>query len=70
MKTNGLLKTMHKEIQSNRIFARLDRIEDKTGKMAHEIPELTENLKRWQDGKLSGVYFLEQLNKFLDEMEA
>ena len=70
METNGLLKTMHKEIQTNRIFARLDRIEDKAGKMVHEIPELAENLKRWQDGKLSGVYFLEQLNKFLDEMEA
>lgn len=58
----------HKEIQTNRIFKTLDRIEDKTGKMAHEIPELAENLKRWQDGKLNGIYFLEQLNKFLDEL--
>ncbi len=63
------LKTMHKEIQTNRIFARLERIEDKTGKMAHEMPEIAPKLKAWQDGKFNGIYFLEFLNKFLDQME-
>lgn len=57
----------HKQIATNRIFKTLDRIESKLGKMAHEIPAIAPNLKAWQDGNINGIYFLEFLNKFLDE---
>ena len=49
------------------IFRMLDRIEDKIGVMAHEIPEIAEQLRKWQDGKLPTSYFKEQLNKYWDD---
>jgi hypothetical protein len=50
------------------IFHRLDRIEDITGKMIHEIPELADKLKSWQDGDLNDIYFYETLNKYWDSL--
>lgn len=58
----------HKQIATNRIFKTLDRIENKLGKMAHEISAIAPKLKAWQDGKLNGIYFLEFLNKFWDDL--
>lgn len=60
----------HKAINTNRIFKSLDLIENKTKKMAHEIPAISSELKRWQDGQLNGIYFLEFLTKFLDQLAA
>lgn len=54
-------------MDSGIIFRMLDRIEDKVGIMAHEIPEIGEQLKKWQDGKLPTSYFKEQLNKYWDD---
>jgi len=48
------------------IFKRLELIEDKLGTMAHELPDLEHDLKDWQDGKLSDIYFNELLAKYLD----
>lgn len=48
------------------IFKMLDRIENKTGIMAHNIPEIAEKLQNWQDGKIKDSYFIEFLNKYWD----
>lgn len=52
----------------NHIFNRLDRIEDLTEKMIHEIPELADKMKQWQDGELKDLYFYETLNKYWDSL--
>jgi predicted translin family RNA/ssDNA-binding protein len=57
-----------KQLITNIIFNKLDRIEDRLKKMAHEIPELNDNLKRWQEGELNNNYFNEFLNKFIDNL--
>jgi len=54
-------------VTSEIIFRMLDQIENKTGVMAHEIPEISVQLKDWQDGKLPSSYFKEQLNKYWDD---
>lgn len=50
------------------IFKRLDRIEDVTGKMIHEIPELSEVMRNWQDGMINDIYFYEFINKYWDKL--
>lgn len=54
-------------MNSELIFRMLDQIEDETGIMADEIPEISAQLKEWQDGKLPNSYFKEQLNKYWDD---
>lgn len=57
------------ELNANlRIFATLDRIEHKVNIMAHEIPEIKDNLKLWQDNKLKTSFFQESLNKYWDSI--
>lgn len=56
------------ENMKNRIFNLLDRIEDKTGKMAHEIVGLNEKLNHWQKGLVRDLFFLNYLSKFLDDL--
>lgn len=50
------------------IFEKLDRIELRTRAMAHEIPEIAEKLRQWQDGQLKDSFFSEFLNKYLDKL--
>lgn len=50
------------------IFKALDKIEDSTGVMAHELPTLMDKLKQWKDGELKDSYFMEYLNKQLDKI--
>lgn len=50
------------------IFNRLDRIEGLTGKMIHEIPELSEVMRNWQDGMINDIYFYEFINKYWDKL--
>ena len=59
-------KTFNEEWQTNRILNTVDKIEDRLNKMMHEIPELAEDIKYWQDGKIKNVTFMEILNKYLD----
>ena len=56
----------HKEIRSSRIFSILDKIENKTQTMAHNIDEIKNQLKLWQDGQVSGIFMLETLNQYYD----
>ena len=51
------------------IFKKLDQIELKTKVMAHEIPEIKEHLKKWQDGQLKDSFFSEFLNRYLDKIQ-
>lgn len=53
---------------SNSIFAALDSIEDIKNVMVHEIDGIKDQLRKWQDGKLSSIYFLNYLNKYRDEL--
>lgn len=54
------------QVIKNSIFNLLDRVEDKTGKMAHEIEEIKYDLEKWQNGEIRSIYFKEVLNKFFD----
>lgn len=56
-------------LDKNMVFNLLDKIEDKKKKMAHEIPEIKDNLKKWQDGKIKDSFFREFLNKYIDKMK-
>lgn len=51
------------------IFEKLDRIELKTRVMAHEIPEIADRLRKWQDGQIKDSFFAEFLNKYLDNLQ-
>lgn len=51
-----------------RVFYMLDLIEDKTGIMAHEIPELKDRLRLWQDENINTSSFMLTLNKFWDNI--
>lgn len=61
-------KQQRKEYYSTRIFTLLDRIECRLNVMAHDIPELSDKLKRWHDGEVTDIYFTETLNKFIDKL--
>lgn len=54
----------------NCIFALLDSIEHKLGNdiMAHQIPEIKDDLKSWQDRTLKDLYFYNRLTKFWDSI--
>jgi hypothetical protein len=56
------------KLSKNHIFNLLDRIEDKTGRMSHELPELAEKLESWQFGNLKDLYFYNFLTKFFDDI--
>lgn len=49
-----------------RIFATLDLIEFKTDKLAHEIPEISENLEKWNNKLIKDTFFLNFLYKFCE----
>ena len=49
-----------------RIFATLDLIEFKTGKLAHEIHEISESLDKWHNKLIKDVFFLNFLSKFCE----
>ena len=57
-----------KQARKALIFNTLDRIEDRSGVMAHEDERIKEKLRTWQDGNLKDSYFQETLNKYLDEL--
>lgn len=56
------------QIRKDRVFSLLDRIEDRTNKMVHEITELSDKLKAWQDFKVTDTQFIETLNKYIDTL--
>lgn len=58
----------HKALQAHRIFNLLDQIEMVTSTMAHEIPEIKDDLKDWQDRKTRDIYFYNQLCKYWDKI--
>lgn len=62
-------KQEREEFMKQRIFSLLYRIEEKSGKMAHEIPEIMENLKKWQDGEIKSSYFNLTLCTYFDHMD-
>jgi len=55
-----------------RIFGLLDSIERRLGEtvMIHQIPDLGQKLKSWQDGKVSDIIFLMYLTRTYDEMNS
>jgi hypothetical protein len=55
-------------INQYQIMKNLDSIEKHTNQMAHEIPELQDHLKRYQDGLVNPIYFNEYLNKYIDKL--
>lgn len=59
---------MSSQISRNRVFNMPDKIENRVGLMAHEIPELSEQLKLWQDFKIKDYQFIETLNKYIDQL--
>ena len=63
-----MYKSKREEYLKRRIFSALDDIEDYTGLMAHEIPEIRDNLRSWQDGNLRDLYFERRLMRFLDSL--
>ena len=52
-----------------RILIMIARIEAKTGKMAHEIPELKDGLKAWQDGEIKSSYFNLTVVNYFDKLD-
>jgi hypothetical protein len=50
------------------IHCLLDVIEIKTKIMCHNDPNISDNLREWQDGKLPDSYFKEMLNKYIDQL--
>lgn len=59
-------KLDYDQIQMQQVWSLIDSIEHKLGKMAHEIPDLKDKLKDYQDGKLKRLYFFNWLCKFWD----
>ena len=62
-------KIDHDQYQMQHIWSLIDSIEYKLNTMAHEIPDLSERLKDYQDGKLKRLYFINYLTKFIDNLE-
>jgi len=56
------------EYFKTRIFSILASIEKITGLLAHEIPELKENLALWQDGKIKDSFFNIQVMEYFDNL--
>ena len=56
------------DLLKQRIWNILDSIEDKLGKMAHEVPELAEDLELYQNGKIKPLYYFNKLTKVFDEL--
>lgn len=52
----------------NQIFKSLDKIEELTGKMAHELPGISERLKLWQDGQIKDSFFKLALENYKNEL--
>ena len=48
------------------IFAKLDFIEFKTNKMAHEIDTIKDVLELWNQRKIKDSYFLNFLGQFIE----
>lgn len=61
------LTTKTKDYYSDQILKILDRIEGSTGNMAHEIHAIKYELAIWQDGNSSDEWFLNFLNKYLND---
>lgn len=56
------------QLRVRMILNRLETIEDKLGRMAHEIPDLDLNLRKWQDKETKDISFYNYLVTFLDEV--
>lgn len=56
------------QLRKQMMWNLVDLIEDKLGVMAHEIPELRDVLKDYQDQKIKPLYFYNYLTKFFDEV--
>jgi hypothetical protein len=52
----------------NQIFNLLDRIEDKTNTMAHEIPSIAPYLRQWQDKQVTDLAFYNFICKEWDKV--
>lgn len=61
-----MFKETLQELERNKILNTVDKIEERFNVMMHEIPELAEDFKNWQDGKIKNATFMEILNKYLD----
>ena len=57
-----------KAMDNSNIHNTLDDIEIITTIMVHNDPNISEQLKEWQDGKLPDSYFKETLNKYIDRL--
>ena len=62
------IKQKHNNLQTSAIFSLLDKIEDKTGRMAHEIDKISNQLRLWQKSMVSNSFMKETLNKYWDEI--
>ena len=51
-----------------RILSILSSIERRLGVMAHEIPEIRDDLRSWQDGELKTSYFNFRVCEFFDSL--
>ena len=57
------------QLQRQRIWSLIDSIEDRLGIVAHDIPDLKDRLKAYQDGILKPIYFINYLSKYIDQLE-
>jgi hypothetical protein len=58
----------HDQLQRQRVWALVDSIEDKLGLMMHEMDDLKDTLKRYQEGYIKPITFINILNKYIDEL--
>lgn len=56
------------ELNKRLIFNLLDDIEIKTKIMVHNDPNISREVRLWQDSELSDIYFKEFLNKYIDRL--
>lgn len=58
----------HDQFQRATVWALVDRIEYLTGVEAHELPELKDKLKRYQDGYMTPAQFTLLLKRLIDKL--
>jgi len=58
----------HDQYQMQRLWSLICQIEDRTETEAHLIEGLCDKLKDYQDKKLKRSYFIEYLNKYIDQL--
>lgn len=58
----------HDQLQRQRVWALVDRVEDMEGMMMHEMPTWKDTLKRYQDGFIKPITFINMLTKHIDDL--